>query len=158
MDTLEELQKKQNAVSPPSQRLHNYLAKLDKPDMIDSFTAANVLCVYMCLCFTLQLRSEKEKQAAVIETSPQISIVPLRARRSVPVCWCVGMCLCVCMWAHATLFLSWIPSHPSTISLHAGMMLTVPAFLWTLLHLSTVVTLGRWSRQRTPCVPVHTEN
>ncbi|XP_056272356.1 protein phosphatase 1 regulatory subunit 12A isoform X2 [Pseudoliparis swirei] len=45
VDTLEELQKKQNA-----------------------------------------LRSEKEKQAAVIETSPQISIVPLRARSKEKIC------------------------------------------------------------------------
>ncbi len=49
MDTLEELQKKQNAVSRPSRRLHDYLTHLDKPDMIDSVTAAKVLCVYVCL-------------------------------------------------------------------------------------------------------------
>lgn len=39
---------------------------------------------------SLQLRTEKEKQTPVIETSQQIPIVPVRARRSVP----AGVCVC----------------------------------------------------------------
>lgn len=101
MDSLEELQKKQNAVSLLSGRLRDYLTHSDKPDEINSAKAMNVLCVYI----PLQLRSEKEKQTSVIENSPPISMVPVRARRLVPVCCRVGMCLCMFMWAHATLLL-----------------------------------------------------
>lgn len=84
--------------------------------------------LFMCVYIPLQLRSEKEKQTPVIGTSPQISMVPVRTRRSVPVCWCVGMCLCVYVGTRYA-----VPqlnaSNPSTSSLHAGMMLRVPAFL-----------------------------
>lgn len=68
--------------------------------------------VFMCVYIPLQLRSEREKQIPVIETSPQISMVPVRTRRLVPVCWCVGMCLCMLMWARVTLLLRWIPAIP----------------------------------------------
>lgn len=52
--------------------------------------------VFMAVYIPLQLRSEKEKQTPVIETSPPISMVPVRTRRSVPVC----VCACVCVFGH----------------------------------------------------------
>lgn len=57
--------------------------------------------VFMSVYILLQLRSEIEKQTPVIETSPQISMVPVRTRRSVS--WRVGtrlsvFCVCVCVF------------------------------------------------------------
>lgn len=112
--------------------------------------------VFMCVYIPLQLRSEKQKQTPVIETSPQISMVPVRTRRSVPACLRVGMRLCVYVGArYAAPQLN--PSNPSTSCLHAGMMLTVPAFLWTMLLLSTDITLDRRSSQQQSVSQVHTQ-
>lgn len=58
---------------------------------------------------SLQLRTEKEKQTPVIETSQQIPIVPVRARRSVPAGVCVWQQMntaesqysqCACKYSH----------------------------------------------------------
>lgn len=84
--------------------------------------------VFIRVYISLQLRSEKEKQTPVIEIGPQISMVPLRTRRSVPACWCAGMCLCVFVGTRYAVPQR-IPSNPSASSLHAGVMLAVSAFL-----------------------------
>lgn len=116
--------------------------------------------VFMCVYIPLQLRSEKKKQTPVIENSPQITMVPVRTRRSVPMCWCVGMwlmCVLVSVYVGTCYAVPQLnPSSPSTSSLHAGMMLTVPAFLWTTLLLSTDVTLDRCSSQQQSVSQVHT--
>lgn len=62
--------------------------------------------MFMCVYIPLQLRTEKEKQTPVIETSPQISSVPVRTRRSVPGCWHVFVSVCVFVQAHIKLFIS----------------------------------------------------
>lgn len=77
--------------------------------------------VFMCVYIPLQLRSEKEKQTPVIETSPQISMVPVRTRRLVPVCWCGHVFVYVYVGTrYAAPPLN--PCNPSTSCLHAGMM------------------------------------
>lgn len=51
--------------------------------------------VFMYVYIPLQLRTEKEKQTPVIETSLQTSTVPVRTRRLVSfVCWLVAVALC----------------------------------------------------------------
>lgn len=61
--------------------------------MTDDFTAAEgfLRLFTVSVYISLQLRTEKEEQTPVIETSQQIPIVPVRARRSVP----AGVCVCV---------------------------------------------------------------
>lgn len=123
-------------VGPVHADYTDYLTLLDKPDMIDSLTAANVLCVYMCLYSSSVTHREGETDSCYWDqpanlhgTGPHTQV-----SASLSVCWHVCVC---CVWAHAKLFLSWIPSNPHSSSLHAGMMLTVPAFLWTMLRLSS---------------------
>lgn len=60
VDALEELQKKQNAVSLPSHGLPDYLTRLDKPDMIYGAAEANVLSVYVCLYSPSVTQRERE--------------------------------------------------------------------------------------------------
>lgn len=85
--------------------------------MSDDFTAADAsFCLFTASVYvSLQLRSEKEKQTPVIDTSQQIPILPVRARRSVPAGggWVGGG-----RWAQL------IPSIPSASSLHASFPLS----------------------------------
>lgn len=89
-----------------------------------------VLSVFMSVYIPLQLRSEKEKQTPVIEPISHIPMVPVRPRRSVPVCWCVRMFvyICVCVWVCTRYAVPQPnPSNPwSSCCLHAGV--TVPVF------------------------------
>ena len=59
--------------------------------MTDDFTAAEDFSARYSLFVSLQLRSEKENQTPVIDTSQQIPNVPARPRRSAP-----AGCVCVC--------------------------------------------------------------
>lgn len=92
------------AFAPPTPRL---TALLQRPLLCRLLTA----CVYI----SPQLRSEREKQTPVIDTSQQIPIVQVRARRSVP-----AGCghLCVCVWGSGWAQLT--PSIPSASGLHAS--------------------------------------
>lgn len=87
----------------------------DKPVMTVDFTATDAFFLPAYGYISLQLRSEKEKQTPVIDTSQQIPVVAVRARRSVP-----AGCVCVCgsRWAQLN------PSIPSASSLHAGFPLS----------------------------------
>lgn len=78
-------------------------------------------------------------------------------------CQCVGVWACVWCVCVSGVYVGTCyavpqlnPSSPSTSSLHAGMMLTVPAFLWATLLLSTDVTLDRCSSQQQSVSQVHT--
>ena len=102
--TLEELQKKQNAVSLP------YPCGRLQMDHRVGGSRVVTCCVYTRCSDPFQLRSEREKQNPVIDMISPITVPPVRLRRSVPVwslsffvyvCACVLVCLrqwvCVCV-------------------------------------------------------------
>lgn len=129
MDTLEELQKKQNAVSLPSERLHDYLTHLDKPDEINSVKAANVLCVYVCLYSSSVTQRERETDSCYWDKPSDLHGTSSHTQVSASVLVCGHVFVCVYVGTrYAVPPLS--PCNPSTSCLHAGMM-SVPAFLWS---------------------------
>lgn len=132
MDTLEELQKKQNAVSLPSHWLHNYLTRLDKPDMIDGVAAANVLSVQVCLYSSSATQRERETDSCYWDQSANLHGTSSHTQVSANVC--VSTCVSVfvrarvSVWVHAMLILSWVPSIPVPVVMCEGMTLTVSAY------------------------------
>lgn len=124
-------------------RLHNHLTPLDEPDMIDSVTAANVLCVYVCLYSSSVTQRERETDSCYWDQLT--SLHGTRSCTQVSASVLGGVCVCVCVYLYVGTRYTLPqlnPSNPSTSSLHAVMMLTVP-ILWTTELLSTDVELYR---------------
>lgn len=130
MDTLEELQKKQNAVSWPSDRLHHYLTHLDKPDVIDRVNATNVLCVYACLYSSSVTQRERETDPCYWDQSSDLHGTGSHTQVSASAL--VRGHVFVCVYVDTSYAVPPLnPRSPSTSCLHAGVMLNVPAFLWS---------------------------
>lgn len=120
----------------------DYLTLLDKPDMIDSVTAVNVLCVYVCLYYSSVTQRERETDSCYWDQPANHHGTSSHAQVSASVSVCGHVFVCVYVGTrYAVPQLN--PSNPSTSSLHAGMMLTVPAFLWIMFLPSTDITLDR---------------
>lgn len=99
MDKLEELQKKQNAVSHLSRWLSVCLSNLYKPVVTDNFTAANLL---FCLWVFIFLFSYAVRKKNRLQSSRPARKYPLCQFVHAGQCQCVDTCLCV--WADAALF------------------------------------------------------
>lgn len=127
--------------------LHDYLTPLDKPDMTDGFTATKCS---LCLCVFIFLFSyAARKRNRPLWLRPARKSPWYQSARAGQ-CQCVGVCghvfACVCgQMLHCSQL---NPSNPSTCSLHADVMLAVPTFLWTTLHVSSDISLNGCSWKR----------
>lgn len=126
--------------------LHDYLTPLDKPDMTDSFTAAKCsLCLWVFI-FLFSYAARKRNRPLWLRPARKS---PWYQSARAGQCQCVGVCVGMCLRVYVGRCYtvpSW--SNPSTCSLHADVMLAVPTFLWTTLHVSSDISLNGCSWKR----------